>query len=190
MRIKDELLVLHRSGIRSVLLLSVLAAAGIGNAGAVTIDFQTTNLGQNLYRLSYLVSGIQFQTNQELDIRFDPALYGALTNGVAGPGYDLLLLQPGNPPGTFGDYSALALVDNPSLSTPFQVDVRFLGAGLPGPQPFLVNQLAPDGTLMSEVAHGNTGVSDGAAPEPAGWALAVSGLLIFGVWVAVRPRRA
>src|SRR5215831_7571648 len=94
--------------LRGSTLLALLTAAGAGTLGAITIDFQASSLGQGLYRLDYLVSGIQLQMNQELDIRFDPALYGSLSNGVAGPDYDLLLLQPNNPPGVFGDYSALA----------------------------------------------------------------------------------
>jgi hypothetical protein len=140
----------------------------------ITIDFQVSNLGSNVYRYTYLVSGFSFLTNQELDIRFNPALYGTLSNGVAGSGFNLVLLQPNNPPGAFGDYSALALVDNPSLAGPFRVDVTFLGSGQPGSQPFLVNQFDANHNLIGTIATGVTGI-----PEPVTFWLGGLGVLMM-----------
>src|SRR5437764_919742 len=79
---------------RILCLISLAAALSAGNLAAANVSFDITNLGQNLYRYNYTVSGIQFQVNQELDIRFDPAKYGTLSNGIAPAGFDLLLLQP------------------------------------------------------------------------------------------------
>src|SRR5438270_1746320 len=166
-----------RCGRRILCLLSLGTALLAGNLGAANVSFQITNLGQNLYQYNYTVSGIQFQVNQELDIRFDPSLYGTLSNGIAPAGFDLLLLQPNNPPGTFGDYSAMALLSNPSLSGTFSVDVRYLGAGAPGSQQFFINQLDVNGMLVSQVTTGTTASPGGSVPEPAGWTLAVAGLL-------------
>lgn len=81
----------------------------------------TTGTGQALFQLNYLISGFTLFENAEIDIRFNPAVFGELSNGVAGPGFDLLLFQPNRPPGAFGDYSALA-GPNASLSGTFRVD--------------------------------------------------------------------
>src|SRR4051794_12909203 len=96
-------------------MLTLATALCAGSLSAANVSFQITNLGHNQYQLSYAVSDIQFEVNQELDIRFDPSLYGTLSNGIAPAGFDLLLLQPNNPPGVFGDYSAMALLNSPSL---------------------------------------------------------------------------
>jgi hypothetical protein len=180
-----------RNGIRRAALRLFLAAACATTLSAVTVDFQVADLGQNVYRLSYLISGIQILIDQEVDIRFDPALYGLLSSAVAPPGFDLLLLQPDNPPGTFGDYSALALMDNPPLSTPFEVNVHFLGMGRPGTQPFFINQLDAAGNIASVVTQGNTEAPGGTAlPEPAAWAFGLIGILTCVVLGILRRRAA
>jgi len=171
-------------------MLALLAAVSAGRLTAANVAFQITNLGSNNYRYDYTVSGIQFQVNQEFDVRFNPALYGTLSNGAAPAGFDLLLLQPNNPPGVFGDYSAMALVNNPSLSGTFRVDVVYLGNGLPGSQPFFINQLDANGNILSVITSGNSTQVGGSTPEPAGWTLAAAGFLIGGLWRAVRWQRA
>ncbi len=175
---------------RILCMLSLLTALSAGNLAAANVSFQITNLGSSNYRYDYTVSGIQFQVNQELDIRFNPALYSSLSNGVAPAGFDLLLLQPNNPPGAFGDYSAMALVNNPSLSGTFRVDVHFIGNGAPGGQPFFINQLDANGNIVAQLTTGNTTAPGGNVPEPAGWTLAGAGFLMGGVWWAVRRRPA
>src|SRR5258708_6985563 len=117
------------------ILFSLPLCAGFfaSSLAAITVDFQVSSLGSNAYRYTYLVSGFTFLTNQELEIRFDPTLYGTLSNGVAGGGFNLVLLQPNNPPGVFGDYSALALVDRQSLASgALQNGCHFPGLGTTG----------------------------------------------------------
>ena len=134
-------------------------------AGA--IQFQVTNLGQNSYRYNYSIIGFVFQQNEEVDIRFAPSLYGTLSNGVAGNGFNVLLLQPNNPPGTFGDYSALSTVNQPSLVGPFSVDFIYNGIGSPGSQPYFINQYDQNGRLVSTVEQGITTPANATAtPEP------------------------
>jgi len=173
---------------RAACLLAVSAAATAGSLSAASVTFQISNLGSNDFRYDYLVSGIQFTQNEEFDVRFDPTLYGTLSNGQAPPGFDLLLLQPNNPPGTPGDYSAMALINNPSLSSGFHVTVHYLGTGTPGSQPYFINQLDASGRLLSVVDSGNT-VAVGAVPEPVGWTLAMAGILFGGVLSAVRAKK-
>ena len=74
-------------------LCSLMASAGC--LSAATITFQSSDLpditpGQDLRRDVYSIGGITLQANEEIDIRFDPALYGTLSNGVAPPDFSLL----------------------------------------------------------------------------------------------------
>src|SRR5438309_110376 len=151
-------------------LCSLMASAGC--LSAATITFQSSDLpditpGQDLRRDVYSIGGITLQANEEIDIRFDPALYGTLSNGVAPPDFSLLLLQPNTPPGTFGDYSALSNVNNPSLAGPFSVDFVFLGTGAPGSQPFFINLYDRNGRFLRTVESGFTTSPGAAVPEPA-----------------------
>lgn len=156
---------------------------------AGTIQYQVSDLGGNAHRYTYSISGFSLQANQEVDIRFDAALYGVLSNGVAGAGFDLLLVQPNIPPGTPGDYSALALVNNPSLTGPFSVDFTYLGQGLPGAQPYFINQYDAAGNLVStSVSSMTTSVGGAPVPEPATCVLAGLGLLAGGAFRTMRRR--
>jgi hypothetical protein len=172
-------------------LLSLSLWAGLlgSNLIAGTIEFQVTNLGPNSYSYTYTVSDLTFGLDQELDIRFDPSLYGTLSNGLAGSDFAVLLLQPNNPPGTFGDYSALALVQNPSLAAPFSVDFTFLGSGKPGAQPFFVNQFDANGNFVSTLASGSTTLQGTSTPEPAGLLLTGPGLLLLMITMLRSIRR-
>lgn len=152
-------------------LLVIMTAQGLFASPVAT---QITSLGGNNYRETFLLSGMLFTAGQELDISFDPTLYGALSNGVAGPSSDwsLLLFQPNNPPGAAGIYAATSLVNNPSLAGPFRVDFTYLGAGLPsGAQPFTV--FNPDFSVSS------TGVTG--APEPSALGMAALGVIALAV---------
>jgi hypothetical protein len=164
------------------------------NLLAARIEYQVTSVdgtpaSGSLFRYTYLLSDIIFEANQELDIRFDPDLYGALSNATAGAGFDVLLFQPNNPPGVFGNYTAFALVDDPSLAEPFSVEFVFLGTGAPGAQPFFVNQYDPGGSFLFSIESGLTTPAGGAPiPEPAGFSLGGVGLLVIVGWWAVRRR--
>src|ERR1700738_2666808 len=74
-----------------------------GGLHAGSIQFDVTPTGGNIFRYDYLVTGFVFQRNEQLDIRFDPARYGVLSNGVAPSGFSVTLLNPNNPPGNPGD---------------------------------------------------------------------------------------
>jgi hypothetical protein len=169
--------------------IAAIALMAAANLGAITVSYEVTSLGLDLYQMDYTVSGIQFQMNQELDIRFDPALFDALSNGSAGPGFDVLLLQPGNPPGAFGDFSAMALVNSPSLSSVFRVNVIYHGAGKPGAQPFVINQFDANGRFVSVVGGGNTQSPLTFAPEPRSVFFTLAGLLFCFVLRPVARRQ-
>jgi PEP-CTERM motif len=172
---------------RCVLISSLLAGLFAGSLSAAAITFQTSDLSSNQVRITYTVTDFVFALNQELDIEFDPALYLSLSNGVAPTGFDVLLLQPNNPPGTAGDFSSLALVASPGTG-PFRVDATLAGSGRPGPQNFTINQLNDDGVITGVIASGQATAAVSAVPEPA--TLPLVGLALFAgpAWFAVRRR--
>lgn len=166
-----------------------------GSLAAASIQFEATQIGttgggDRIFRYSYIVDEM-FSVNQELDIRFDPALYRDLSNAVAGPGFDVLLFQPNNPPGSFGDFSALALVNNPSLAQPFTVDFTFIGLGLPGSQQYFINTFDSSGQMTGPPRIGlTTPVSGGPAlvPEPGTREISGVTLVVACVWLLTRRR--
>jgi hypothetical protein len=151
---------------------------------AGTVGFNLTALGPNSFEYNYTFSGFDLLVNQAIDIEFDPTVDLALSNGVANSDFNLVLLQPNNPPGTFGDYRALALINNPSLAGPFSVDVSFLnGVSPPSSQPFEVEQFDGGGNFVSIVASGST-----VSPEPSSGFLVASGFVIGGIFCVVLGR--
>ena len=173
-------------GRRTVLLAFLLAFLLTGRLSATTILYQASPLGGNVFQLTYLVNDLTFSANQELDIEFDPALFSLLSNGTAGSDFDLLLFQPNNPLGSVGLYAALALIDNPSLSSPFQVNAVYLGPGSPGPQRFSLAEFDGNRELRQVLQTGSTTQS---SPEPSVWSLTVLGLIACGACRASLRRR-
>jgi hypothetical protein len=162
---------------RSAFLVAFLGAS----LSAMTIKFSTaavgtTGGGETIFRFSYDLSGVSLLLNQELDVRFDPAVYSSLLNPVAPAAlFDLLVLQPNNPPGAFGDYSLLALVNNPSTAGPFSVDATLVaGQALPSSQPFFINQIDSNGGFVSLIYNG---LATNPVPEPGTLLMAGAGFI-------------
>lgn len=166
---------------------SALMIANYLSAAVIPADLSTvgTNgLGETVYRYTYNLEGFSLQLNQELDIRFDAAIFKELLNGVAPAGFDLLLFQPGSPSGAPGDYSLLALIDNPPMAGIFSVDFILFGGSPPAAQQYFVNQYDDSGNFLNTVSSGQTAV-----PEP-GTLWLVSGLIGAGLMrVVSRVRR-
>jgi hypothetical protein len=123
------------------------------------------------------------ECSDELDIQFDPTMFGQLLNGVAGTGFDLLLLQPNNPPQAPGDYSALAIIDHPSLGGPFRVDFTLTGPLGSGSQPYSILQFDSSGNFEGSVLTGITVPLNTAVPEPASFWFCCVGLLVGGLFL-------
>jgi hypothetical protein len=156
---------------------------------AATIRYAVINLpsamdGPGVQRYTYTVTDVMFHAWQELDIVFDPAIFGGISNGIAGPGFDVMLFQPNDPPGTLGHYSAMALADNPSLDL-FSVDFVFAGPGEPGSQQFVINQYDESGSFVRTVESGFTTV-----PEPDNFTIGTLILIVSAIWRAVSRRKA
>ena len=183
------------SNFRTATSLLLSAFLMVGYCHAATILFQVTDLGPGAppplerYTYTYDVSGITLLANQELDIVFSAALYGTLSNGVVSPGVNLLLLEPNNPLGAPGHFSALALTNIGVVPGPWSVDVLFAGAGQPGSQSFFINQYDANGQFIATVDSGNT-QNKSNVPEPGTFMLL--GLVAIGCSVgwAVRLRGA
>jgi len=162
---------------RLLLTVAIFALFPAGRAWSATLGFDVTPLGGNVFRYEFFPADLALQANQEIEVQFDPGSFSGLLNGVAGVDYQLRLLQPGNPPGASGIYSALALIDNPSLSGPFRVDAIWTRQGSPGALPFSINQFDAAGQLIiGTLATGTLGV----APEPGVFLLSLGGLVIMG----------
>jgi hypothetical protein len=162
----------------------------------------TTGTGATLFRYNYMISGFALFQNEEIDIRFDRAVFGQLSNGVAGPGFDLLLFQPNQPIGAFGDYSALA-GPNASLTGTFSVDFTLApNVTLKPNDPRLVQELFLFDDNPGPPTHpgvpfeGLTSVApfssapDSSAPEPWSVSLCGAALVAGGArWVLQRLAR-
>jgi len=170
-------------------LLIVLSASSLYSA---TVQFQTTFLGtvngQSQFRNNYTLLDAALQTNQALDITFDPVLYGTFSNPQGPANFDILLLQPNNPPGAAGLFSALALsTTQPPIS--FSLTYIFLGTGQPSGQNFAINQYNAQGVLVSTITSGvTTPAGTTTVPEPGGFLLSGLGVLVISGWrVSRRP---
>lgn len=134
-------------------------------------DLADTTPGQDLWQYSFALSGFNFQMGQGFSVFFDPLSIPALQamrTGV-GPDWSILSIQPDLILRQPGYYDALALQNDPALSSPFTVEFIWQGQGTPGAQPFTIYN-----TDFSTLFAGQTVV----VPEPtisalAGLALAV-----------------
>ncbi len=149
-------------------------AASLSAGPIGSLQQSVSSLGGNSYEYTYTISGWMLQLNQAVDIFFDPNLFGVLSSPVALPSTDwsVMVFQPNNPPQSPGEYDALALVNNPSLTGPFSVDVTYLGKGTPGSNPYQINQYDSNGTLTNNIFS--------SVPEPSSFLLGAMGLVFAG----------
>ena len=138
----------------------------------------TSAFGGTLYRYSFLVSGFNFQANQELDIRFDANQFSHI-NLVSGlqTGFSILLLQPNNPTGSTGSFSTLATQNSVSGGN-FVLDAYYTGSGEPGSQLYLINQYNSAGGFVGTL---QTGTTVAATPEPGTFAVGGVMLVLGGM---------
>ena len=171
---------------RSLIIPALLLA---GSAGGVLradpiVDYHVTSVGGD-FQYSYSFSGLTLPNSWELDIYFDAALYGAIFNGVAPAGWNLMLFQPNVPVGSRGEYSLLATTDNPPTVGTFSVQFTYLGSGVPPSQLWeIYNDTNPN--QVQFVTSGQT-VNPGAIPEPSSLWLCGPGIMMCVV-LAIRAR--
>jgi hypothetical protein len=101
-----------------------------------------------------------------------------------------MLFQPNDPVLAAGDYSAYALVANPSLAGPFSVNFTLTPGGpTPGAQTFFIEQFDNNG-FFEGLTTGTTVLLGNSTPEPASWQLTALVLVAGGITLAVRSKRA
>ena len=161
------------------------------SAFATTIPFQFSALSTpGEYQFTYSLAGLSLTAMEQIDFQFSASVYSTVFNGIANIDFQVLTLQPNNPPSAFGDFILISQVNNPSLTGPFSVDVTFSGPVQPGPQTFVINQLDSNQHLINPpIDSGSTSpefVSDVVSPEPATYWVCGAALLLIGVARAVR----
>jgi hypothetical protein len=155
-------------------------------AHSATILFQATNLvdttpGEDLWRYTYVVSGLSFPENVAFETLFDHTLYSELEDPppFVNGDWSILSLQPDPLLQDAGRYSALALVAGASLADPFSLTFVWLGDPLtpPGSQPFEIAEFDAQGNFVRTLETGQTAV-----PEPGTLVLVAAGLAGFGLF--------
>jgi hypothetical protein len=177
---------------RNLLWLSLCGVILLMPLSAATIQYQVApTLTPGVFEFTYFISGT-FLQNQEVDIQFDPTMYTNLSNGqpAVSSDWDIMVFQPNVPPGTQGDYTAFALVNNPSLAGPFKVDATYTGSGTPGAQFFTIQYFGVDGNSSpTQVGFGNIAPFNAdPVPEPTGFVLSAVALSVLGACKAVRHK--
>ncbi len=167
--------------------LSFLVVAGslAVSASGGTIQEQISALGANTFEYTFQLTGFDLALGQALDIEFDPAVYLSLS-GPSGPaGFTLTALQPGNPPGTTGDFIVEEPGNGPTSSPagPFGIGVALSSSGQPGILPFFLYNVDSNGTFENLIQSGTTTLAAGGlatTPEPFGFWPVGLGLLAAG----------
>lgn len=163
-----------------------------GPAFGGTITYQTANLpddvpGEDRWQFRYTLQGFSFAANEGFSIIFERELFASL--GVpSGPdnSWSLLVFQPDLNLPEDGLFDALALMDHPSVSSPFSVEFVYLGAGAPSSQSFAVYRLTAGDGVIDYFGFGFTEPEVNAVPEPGGRAAVV---LAIALTAAAAMRR-
>ena len=145
-----------------------------GAASAATVQYEAIDLadvvsGEDLWQYRYQVSGT-FEAFGGFNVLFDPASYSQLEDPPPAVNADwaLSVIQPDTGLPADGLYTATALNGTPDLTSPFILNVVWLGVASPGSQAFEVFNATFD-----IIETGVTSVS--AVPLPtAGWLLVMA----------------
>jgi hypothetical protein len=146
--------------------LLLLFCASPAVADDVSVQYTVTSLGSDLWQYDYTVQGT-FSANMAVQIYFTSPAYGV----------DMIDLKTGGPDWTTygagpelgsdlpGAYYIVALVDNPSMNSVFDVICQWNPGGEPGTQQFNVLDLSNGGSALLDWGLGTTEASS-AVPEP------------------------
>jgi hypothetical protein len=143
--------------------LLVLFFASPALADGVSVQYTAVNLGSGTWQYDYTLQG-SFLANWGVAIYFPTPDYGggSLTDlGTGGSDWSTFALQADPTLPAPGEYDIVALVDNPSLSSVFDVTFQWNGIGTPGTQAFNLYDFTNG---ADQLASGNTAVA--AVPEP------------------------
>ena len=160
---------------RALRSLWVVASLLATPAGAVVVTYAATDVadtvsGEDRWRVRYVLDEFPFDAGYGFTVYFDPDLYADLVASPAHPNadWDAITVEPDPDLGADGLYDAEALADAPAIDVSFVVTFRWLGAGVPGAQPFEVR----DPSLAT--VDGEVGTT--VLPEPAPLAASAAAL--------------
>jgi hypothetical protein len=158
----------------------VVSAPAAGAAPIIeytAVDLADVVVGEDLWRYDYAVSGYAFAQHEGFDIFFAPDRYADLAATSPNPvDWDVIVIQPDLVLPDDGIYSAIANVTNPSLALTFSVEFVWTGSGMPGTQPFEVNQYDAQHDLIQQQTGTGRTQPLGGVPEPATLLLLGSGI--------------
>lgn len=152
---------------RSFLLLTVLSLLVLffvspAIADSVSVQYTAINFGSGTWQYDYTAQG-SFLANWGVAIYFPTPSYGggSITDlGTGGSDWLTFAFQADPTIPAPGEYDIVALVDNPSLSSVFDVTFQWNGTGTPGTQGFNLYDFTNGAELLA------SGTTTAAVPEP------------------------
>jgi hypothetical protein len=154
-------------------------------AKADGVQYQATQVTGDTWQYTYTLTGTPLGVNQAFTVFFDPTLTSNLVDtsldatdpaSVAAENW-LSFSIPFDPTlNSDGFYSALALLNDDSMTEAFTVTFDYSGLVKPGSQMFSIDQFDAFGNLVMNLQTGETTPAGVAAPEPGAGVLLILGL--------------
>jgi hypothetical protein len=175
------------------------------SVSAITITSVFTDLpdsfsGQDLWKVSYTVSGGTFVQDEGFSVIYDHSLFSnfTLVHAPDSGQWDSLMVPYDAGLNANGFLDALALVNNPTTADTFDVTFLWLGAGSPGVQGVELYQIDPNnpaffnslgtGQTVVDNSGGNNGGGSGLPETGYGLNLSLIGVLVGMGYVSKRYR--
>ncbi|MFY9754199.1 MAG: hypothetical protein WAJ92_16275 [Candidatus Acidiferrales bacterium] len=157
------------------------------------IEYQATQASGDTWQYTYTLTGAPLGVNQAFTVFFDPTL----TSNLADTSLDatdpassaaenwLSFTIPFDPSlNSDGFYSALALVNDDSMTEAFTLTFAYSGLGQPGSQMFSIDQFDSFGNLVMNLQTGETTPVGVTTPEPSAGVLLIVGIagILAGIY--------
>jgi hypothetical protein len=165
------------------LLVLFLASPAIGDG--VSVQYTAINLGSGTWQYDYTLQG-SFSANWGVAIYFPGPTYGggSITDlGSGGSDWMTFAFQADPSIPAPGEYDIVALADDPSLSSVFDVTFQWDGTGMPGTQAFNLYDFTNGADLL---ASGATVAATAPVPEPTPLLLMIFGGFAYLIGLRMR----
>jgi hypothetical protein len=139
-------------------------------------DLADTTMGDDLWSVSYTLSGTTFQVNQGFTIFFPSSQFKNLSTPLSPTGWNVLSVQPDVGLAAPGFLDGLALINSAPLNQPFGLTFDWLDTGPPGAQSF---EMYDQTGTFQVISSGQAVVAGPAVPEPGtvGWGICIIGVI-------------